>query len=77
MDVDNNQNAGPNGYGEITTIQGNVRQLTGIPTCYFGINSIQGCVKTFYATSYDCGGRKSCYGNVSQFLTSPNMPTNN
>jgi hypothetical protein len=76
MDFDIYQNAGPNGYGGKTTIQGNVRQSTGIPDGYFGINSIQGCVKDFYATSYDYGGRSSYNGNVRQFLSRPYMSTN-
>ena len=72
------QNAGPNGYGGITAMQGKIKQSSGMPTGYVGRNSIQGTIKQFYATSHDYGGR--ICGNVNssckQIYSQPYMPIN-
>ena len=72
------QNAGPNGYGGITAMQGKIKQSSGMPPGYVGRNSIQGTIKQFYATSHDYGGRNpgNVNSNVKQFFGLPYMSIN-
>ena len=72
------QNAGPNGFGGWTSMQGKIRQTTGLPPSYFGRISMLGTVRQFLATSHDYGGRNcgNVNSNVKQFYSLPYMSIN-
>jgi hypothetical protein len=72
------QNAGPNGFGGWTCMQGNVKQTTGMHPGYVGRNSRLGSTKQFYDTSHDYGGRTcgNVNSNCKQFLSQPSMSIN-
>jgi hypothetical protein len=72
------QNAGPNGFGGWTCMQGKIKQSTGMPPGYVGNNSIQGIIKQFPATSHDYGGRTcgNVNSNCKQFFGLPYMSIN-